>query len=43
MKFKDAMNRPDRDKWKEEIKNEHKRIVTNGILKPLDHNNDMGM
>ena len=31
MKFKEAMNGPDSDKRKEEIKNEHTRMVTNGI------------
>ena len=38
MKFKEAMNRPDSNKWKEEIKNECKRIVTNGLWETLDKN-----
>ena len=36
MKFKEAMNGPDSNKWKEEIENEHTRMVTNSIWKPLD-------
>ena len=36
MKLKDSMNRPDSNEWKEEIKNEQKRMVTNGIWEPLD-------
>ena len=30
------MSRPDSDKWKEEIKNEHKRVATNRVWEPLD-------
>ena len=36
MKFKEAVNRPDRNKWKGEIKNKHKRMVTSGVWEPLD-------
>ena len=36
MKFKEAMNGPDNDKWKEKKENEPKRIVINGMWKPLD-------
>ena len=31
MKFKEAMNRPDSNKWKEEIKNKHKRMAKNRV------------
>ena len=34
MKFKEAMNGPDSSKWKEEIKNEHKRMNTNRVWEP---------
>ena len=30
IKFKEAMNGPDSNKWKEKIENEHKRMMTNG-------------
>ena len=36
MKFKEAMNRPDREKWKEEIEKEHKQMVTNEVWEPFD-------
>ena len=31
MKFKEAINRPESDKWKKEIKNGHKRMMTNRV------------
>ena len=36
MKFEEDMNRPDRNKWKEEIKNEHRKMEMNGVWEPLD-------
>ena len=38
MKFKEAMNGPDSDTWKEESGNEDKRMVMNGVWEPLDKN-----
>ena len=53
MKFKDAMNGPDSNKWKENIKNEHKIMVINRVWELLDkkgftrwskgHNINVGM
>ena len=36
MKFKAAMNGPDNDKWKDKIKNEHARMVINGVWEVLN-------
>ena len=36
MKFKKAMNKPDSNKWREETKNEHTRMMINGVWEPLD-------
>ena len=33
------MNGPDNGKWKEEIENEHKQMVTNKVWEPLDKKN----
>ena len=38
MKFKEAINGPDSNKWKEEIENEKKKMVTNRVWEPLDKN-----
>ena len=35
MKFKEALNRTDSNKWKEEIENGDKRMVTNGVWEPF--------
>jgi len=35
MKFKDAMESPDRDKWKLAIKEEHERMVKNNVWTPV--------
>ena len=36
MRFKEAMSEPDSDKWKEEIKNEYKQMVTNKVWELLN-------
>ena len=36
MKFKEAMNDPESDNWKNEIKNEHKQILMNKVWEHLD-------
>ena len=36
MNFKEPMNRPDSNKQKEEIKSEHKRMVTNHLWETLN-------
>ena len=36
MKFEETMKRPERNMWNAEIKNKHKRMVTNGVWEPLD-------
>ena len=36
MKFKEVMNWPDSNKWKEDIENEQKQMVTNEEWEPLN-------
>ena len=35
MKYKEAINRPDRKAWEKEIENEHERMVKNDAREPV--------
>jgi hypothetical protein len=38
MKYHEAINGPDGELWKEEVKKEHKRMIDSGVFKPVNLN-----
>ena len=36
MKYQEAVNGPDGEAWREEIENEHDRMVKNNVILPID-------